>query len=136
MVSHYFTVPTTGVQRRVQPLSCRTVKVILSKEARAKLGDSRREKSERFQTALNDTWRKVDELIQTLASNHQKSVRRVHNKLHIGFARHLSQRKTANPWNAFCWKKGNQSSHTVPSQAPSVRVRDAGEENGMSTARV
>jgi hypothetical protein len=136
MASHYFTVPQTGVQRHVQPSSHRPVKVILSKEARARLGDSCRKKSERFQAALNDAWRKVDELTQTLASNHQKSVRCVHNELHIGFARHLSQRKKANPWNAFCWKQGNQSSRTVPHRAPSVRVRDADKENGMSTAYV
>ncbi|KAI9566715.1 hypothetical protein HD554DRAFT_2174148 [Boletus coccyginus] len=109
MVFHYFTVPKTGVQRHIQPPSRRTPKVILSKEAQAKLGDIRHEKSECFQTTLNDAWHKLGKLTQTLTSNHQKS--------------------KANPWNAFCWKKGNQSSLTVPSQASSVCVQDADEEN-------
>lgn len=137
MTSHHFTLPKTSAKRRVQPPSRRGAEVVLTKEARATLRVGCREKSDRFQAALDSAWHKVDEITQTLASTHRKSTRRVRNELHFGFGRHLSRHKKINPWNAYCWKKGDRSSEVTRTRTPHVRV-DADKENGpcMSTTNV
>ncbi|KAF8128112.1 hypothetical protein EV363DRAFT_1400615 [Boletus edulis] len=131
MTSHHFTLPKTSAKRRVQPPSRCGAEVVLTKEARATLRVGCCERSDRFQAALNSAWHKVDEITQTLASTHRKSTRRVWNELHFGFRHHLSQHKKINPWNAYCWKKGDRSSEVTQTQTPHVRV-DADKENGPS----
>ncbi|KAG6370999.1 hypothetical protein JVT61DRAFT_10716 [Boletus reticuloceps] len=100
----------TSAKRHVQPPSRHSVEVVLTKEARATLRVGRHEKSNRFQAALDSAWHKVDKITQMLASTHRKSTRRVRNKLHFGFGRHLSRHKKINPWNAYCWKKARDLS--------------------------
>jgi hypothetical protein len=94
--------------RRVQlPRSC--PKVILSKEARAALRSVQREKSQRFKDALDDAWGQIDQVTKTIAASHHKSVWRVQNNLYLGRGALRSKQSKVNLWNAFCWKKGQET---------------------------
>ncbi|KAG1843422.1 hypothetical protein C8R48DRAFT_618900, partial [Suillus tomentosus] len=81
----------------------------LSKEARSMLNANRRTKSHQFKVALDDTWNQIDDAMKTIASAHHKSVRRVQNDLYIGHGTLRSRRSKLNAWNAFCWKKNQNS---------------------------
>lgn len=128
MVSQVFPLPKkTGVHCRAQPPTCQRVKVILTKEVWDRLQANWREKADCFQRDLNAAWNKFDQVMKTIALKHHKSIRHVHNELHVGQARYLSKCKNINAWNAFCWKK----SQTGP-QTARVQANDENGENGMS----
>ncbi|KAG1770558.1 hypothetical protein EV702DRAFT_977990, partial [Suillus placidus] len=84
-------------------------KVVLSKEARAALKHSRQEKSRQFKDALDDAWNQLDDATKTIATSHHKSVRHVQNDLYIGRGLLRSRRSKLNAWNAFCWKKNQET---------------------------
>ncbi|KAG2120041.1 hypothetical protein DEU56DRAFT_747105 [Suillus clintonianus] len=84
-------------------------KVTMSKEARATLTAGRRAKSRQFKVALDEAWNQLDDATKTIASAHHKSIRRVQNDLYIGHGILRSRRTKPNMWNAFCWKKGQDS---------------------------
>jgi hypothetical protein len=104
MSSQSFSAPSGGA-RRIQPLPRRRPRVHLSKEARALLNASRREKSRRFKAALNDAWHHIDESVKSIASSNHKSIRRVQQDLYMGQSLLRSKRLKSSAWNAFCWKK-------------------------------
>jgi len=104
MSSQSFFAPTGGA-RRIQPLPRHRPRVHLSKEARASLNASRREKSQRFKAALDDAWHHIDESVKSIASSNHKSVRRVQHDLYMGRSLLRSRRLKSSVWNAFCWKK-------------------------------
>jgi hypothetical protein len=95
--------------RRVQMQPRIRPKVVLSKEARSMLNANRRTKSHQFKVALDDAWNQIDDATKTIASAHHKSVRRVQNDLYIGHGTLRSRRSKLNAWNAFCWKKNQNS---------------------------
>jgi hypothetical protein len=104
MSSQSFSAPSGGA-RRIQPLPRHRPRVHLSKEARALLNASRREKSRRFKAALNDAWHHIDESVKSIASSNHKSIRRVQQDLYMGQSLLRSKRLKSSAWNAFCWKK-------------------------------
>ncbi|KAG2114522.1 hypothetical protein DEU56DRAFT_748887 [Suillus clintonianus] len=99
---------SSGGKIRVQPLGRRRPRVRLSKEARAILTASRREKSHRFKTAIHNVWTDLDESVKAIATSNHKSIRRVQHELYMGQSLLRHKRVKLSAWNAFCWKK-NQS---------------------------
>ncbi|KAG2741539.1 hypothetical protein P692DRAFT_20750831 [Suillus brevipes Sb2] len=95
--------------RRVQKQPRIRPKVVLSKEARSILNANRRVKSHQFKVALDDAWTQIDNATKTIASAHHKSVRCVQNDLYIGHGILRSRHSKVNAWNAFCWKKNQDS---------------------------
>jgi len=83
MSSQLFLTSTSG-KPRIQTLTCRRPKVRLSKEARALLTASRREKSQRFKAAINNVWASIDESVKTIATSNHRSIRRVQHELYMG----------------------------------------------------
>ncbi|KAG1799830.1 uncharacterized protein HD556DRAFT_1230959 [Suillus plorans] len=110
MVSQSFhVVKSISAGRRIQLPPCTRPKVVLSKEARAALKHSRQEKSRQFRDTLDDAWNQLDEATKTIAVSHHKSVRRVQNDLYIGRGLLRSRHSKLNTWNAFCWKKNQET---------------------------
>ncbi|KAG1720619.1 uncharacterized protein EDB91DRAFT_1064769, partial [Suillus paluster] len=68
-----------------------------------------RAKSHRFKVTLDDAWTQIDDTTKTIASAHHKSVRHVQNDLYIGHGILRSRHFKVNAWNAFCWKKNQDS---------------------------
>ncbi|KAG1774227.1 hypothetical protein EV702DRAFT_974941 [Suillus placidus] len=91
------------IQPRIRP------KVVLSKEARSILNANRRAKSHQFKVALDDAWTQIDDATKTIASAHHKSICHVQNDLYIGHGILRSRHSKVNAWNAFCWKKNQDS---------------------------
>ncbi|KAG1899557.1 uncharacterized protein F5891DRAFT_953738 [Suillus fuscotomentosus] len=87
-------------------------KVSLSKEARAALRFTQREKSRLFRDALNDAWSQIDQTTKTIAGSHHKSIRRVQNNLYFGRGMLRSRRVKPNLWNTFCWKKNQEKENS------------------------
>lgn len=110
--------------RRVHPRAPRPrPRITLSKEAREALKLDQREKSRRFREDLDNAWKSVNNVTQTLASRHHKSIRRVQNELYFGHPKFCSRRNKINAWNAFCWKK-----RQFDRKAPAV---NGSNENGI-----
>ncbi|KAG1769948.1 hypothetical protein EV702DRAFT_1202611 [Suillus placidus] len=110
MVSQtFFANKRSSTARHVQLPARRCVKVTLSKEARAVLRLERRAKSLQFRDALDDTWKQLDDATKKIATSHHKSIRQVQNDLYIGRGLLRSKRSKANLWNAFCWKKNQDT---------------------------
>ncbi|KAG1894163.1 uncharacterized protein F5891DRAFT_961964 [Suillus fuscotomentosus] len=110
MVSQSFhVVKSVSAGRCIQLPPCTCPKVVLSKEARAALIYSRQEKSRQFRDAFNDTWNQLDEATKTIAVSHHKSVCYVQNDLYIGHGLLRSRHSKLNAWNAFCWKKNQET---------------------------
>jgi hypothetical protein len=107
MSSQLFLTSTSG-KPRIQTLTRRRPKVRLSKEARALLTASRREKSQRFKAAINNVWASIDESVKMIATSNHRSIRRVQHELYMGQSLLRSKRLKSSAWNAFCWNK-NQS---------------------------
>ncbi|KAG1867720.1 hypothetical protein F4604DRAFT_1584954 [Suillus subluteus] len=84
-------------------------KVVLSKEVRATLRQSRQEKSHQFKDALDDAWNQLDQATKTIATSHHKSVHHVQNDLYIGRGLLRSRHSKLNAWNVFCWKKNQET---------------------------
>jgi len=122
MVSHIFLANKSNALRTQPPKHPHT-KVILSAEARKILKLNRQEKMERFKQDMNDTFERLDEMTNTIASKHGKSINRVQNGLYLGHAKFCTRRKKINAWNAFCWKK-----HQLAQDQSGMCV-----VNGMST---
>lgn len=89
---------TQGILRKI-------LRPKLSKEARIAISARRRLASKSYRNALEETWKKIDNLTADLAVAHHKSLRRVQSELHMGSRLSRVQRKKTNVWNAFCWKK-------------------------------
>ncbi|KAG1781334.1 hypothetical protein EV702DRAFT_1193517 [Suillus placidus] len=51
----------------------------------------------------------LDDATKTIAASHHKSVRHVQNDLYIGCGLLRSRRSKLNAWNAFCWKKNQET---------------------------
>jgi hypothetical protein len=81
----------------------------MSKEARAMITASRRTKSHQFKAALDDAWNQLNDATKIIASAHHKSIRHVQNELYIGHGTLCSRRTKPNMWNAFCWKKSQDT---------------------------
>lgn len=77
----------------------------LTKEARAALNERRQEASLRYRAALDEAWSNLDETLAKIASDHNKSLRRVESDLRLGRPVSLQRHSRKNAWNAFCWKK-------------------------------
>ncbi|KAG1725909.1 hypothetical protein EDB19DRAFT_1833612 [Suillus lakei] len=58
-----------------------------------------------FKQALDDAWQAVDDTAVKLAADHEKSIRRVQNDLHMGHSLLRSKHSKVSAWNTFIWKK-------------------------------
>ncbi|KAG2108476.1 uncharacterized protein F5147DRAFT_773676 [Suillus discolor] len=110
MVSQLFhVVKNISAGQRIQLPPCTCPKVVLSKEAQAMLKHSQQEKSHQFRDALNDAWNQLDEALKTIAVSHHKCVCHVQNDLYIGHGLLRLRCSKLNAWNAFCWKKNQET---------------------------
>ncbi|KAG1881213.1 hypothetical protein F4604DRAFT_1922222 [Suillus subluteus] len=93
MVSHSFNVIKNVSAGRHAQMPIRThPKVVLSKE-----------------DALDDAWNQLDQATKTIAMSHHKSVHHMQNDLYIGRGLLHSRHSKLNAWNAFCWKKNQET---------------------------
>ena len=77
----------------------------LSQEARAAVNVRRCQATQDYRNDLGEAWKKIDEVTETLAVTHHKSIRHVQSELHMGSMIAKREHKKTNPWSAFCWKK-------------------------------
>lgn len=82
------------------------VRVTLSKEARALLYRERTDKRRSFKRDIDETLDMIETAARTIATKHRKSLQSVRQGLHLARGSTRIRRTKANPWNAFCWKKG------------------------------
>ncbi|KAI5987668.1 hypothetical protein EDD15DRAFT_2372037 [Pisolithus albus] len=135
MASHTFMMGKKPTGRHTQPLThsvCRP-KVFMTPETRAVLSGERRNRARKFQDALDAAWHKFDEVSQTLALKHRKSLRRVQNELHLGHGRFRSKRNKINAWNAFSWKKNltQRAANEGNAVGPKQRLSDVVKQNAL-----
>ena len=94
------------------------VKVTLSKEARALLYRERTDNRRSFKRDIDEALDMIETAARTIATKHRKSLQSVRQGLHLACGSTRIWRTKANPWNAFCWKKGRtkKKENSRPSQ--------------------
>ena len=100
-----FYTASSKLGRITQAVSKKAKRPQLSKEAHAAVNARRRQAAQNYQNDLGEAWKKIDEVVETLAATHHKSVRRVQSDIHMGSMITKRVHKKSNAWNAFCWKK-------------------------------
>ncbi|KAG0703471.1 hypothetical protein DFH29DRAFT_874450 [Suillus ampliporus] len=75
------------------------------------LKHSQQDKSRQFKDALDDAWNQLKQATKTIAMSHHKSVCHVQNDLYIGHGLLHLRHSKLNAWNAFCWKKNQETNN-------------------------
>ncbi|KAL4075026.1 hypothetical protein V8B97DRAFT_2022613 [Scleroderma yunnanense] len=87
--------------QQVQPKLCPShIKVVLSVEVHAALKLDHHEKSQQFKKNLDHAWRSLDNVMKTITSKYNKSVKHVQNELYLGHTEFHSRHNKINPWNS------------------------------------
>jgi len=103
MPAELFTVPAK--HKRVNPVVRKSTRTHVSKDEWAGTVARRREASHKYKASLDETWTQMDKTIESLATQHHKSIKQVRQELHFGRSFAHGKHAKNSDWNAFMWKK-------------------------------